>query len=232
MNSDVGPRSRARAVTLPARDTAGRWAWPRQARRAPRGAGTLPANRGRHGCGRAAGRHSPRPGCGPQRAGASLAPLRTRPEEPFIVPQGFSTLQFRKGLHSSPLFLSPGPSQRSRHRFLASTPPSQSVSPSAHAPSPVEGRVNPLFAREAQHPADHVAVMGAPAFVTHLRPAVGKPDFDQSLGHWQRPPAPPHGGPKSHFFHLQVLFYLGRGPQAEDGVSVATFICPATLKEP
>lgn len=145
-----------------------------------------------------------------------------------MVPQDFSTLQFSRGLHISPLFRSPGspsapaPSEVSQHHSLTS----------ALVPSPVEGHVDPLFAREAQHPADHVAVMGAPSFVTHLRPAVRKPDFDQSLSHGQGPPAPPNGWSNSYLLHLQVMLYLGMGPQVEEGIPMTPFICPATLKEP
>lgn len=103
-------------------------------------------------------------------------------------------------------------------------------STSAHVPSPVESRVDPLFAGEAQHPTDHVAVVGAPAFVTHFPPAVEKPDFNQSLSHWQGSPAPPNCWSKSHLLHLQVMLYLGMGPQAE-GFPVAPFTRPATLRE-
>lgn len=78
-----------------------------------------------------------------------------------------------------------------------------------------------------------MAVVGAPAFVTHLRPAFRKPDFDQSLGHGQGPPAPADDGwSKAHLLHLQVMVYLRMGSQAEEGIPGAPFICPAILMEP
>lgn len=110
---ELAPGSRPRRNRNRPR-TAGRWAWPREAWRALGDAESLPANRWRHG-------HRPtpratRPGCGPERAEALFAPIQTRPEEPFMVPQDFSTLQVGKGLHISPLLQSPGPSLGSRHQ--------------------------------------------------------------------------------------------------------------------
>lgn len=108
----------------------------------------------------------------------------------------------------------PGPAQMSPKAIHQGAPQSRPAPPGARGPSPVEGRVDPLFAGEAQHPADHVAVVGAPAFVAHLRPAVRKPDFHQPLRHGQGSSAPPNGGSNSHLLHLQVMLYLGAGPQA------------------
>lgn len=78
------------------------------------------------------------------------------------------------------------------------------------APAPVEGHVDSLFSREAQHTADYVAVVGTPAFVTHLRPAFRKPDFNQALSHRQGSPAPLHRWTESHLLHLQLVLHLRR----------------------
>ena len=50
------------------------------------------------------------------------------------------------------------------------------------------------------------------------------PYFHQSLGHGQRPPAPPHGRSESHLFHLQVLFYLGCGHKRRKECQGALFL--------
>lgn len=96
----------------------------------------------------------------------------------FMVAHDFPALQLHNSFPTafllSPTIPDPCPVPR----------PSQ-VSPPrpARSPSPVEGRVDPLLSGEAQHPADHAAVVGAPAFVTHFGPAVRKPDFNQALSH-------------------------------------------------
>lgn len=90
-------------------------------------------------------------------------------------------------------------------------------------PSPVEGHVDSLFSRETQHTADYVTVVGTPAFVTHLRPAFRKPDFNQALSHRQGSPAPLHSWSESHFLHLELMIHL-RWDQTEAGERIIVAI--------
>lgn len=90
-------------------------------------------------------------------------------------------------------------------------------------PAPVEGHVDSLFSRETQHTADYVTVVGTPAFVTHLRPAFRKPDFNQALSHRQGSPAPLHSWSESHFLHLELMIHL-RWDQTEAGERIIVAI--------
>ena len=165
-------------------------------------------------------------------ARASLVPAADPPRGPLHGPRFFSSLVSQRAPHFPRLSRWTSPFGGPSTPLLNKRPSAPVRCASARVPSPVEGHVDPLFAREAQHPADHVAVVRSPAFVTHLRPAVRKPDFDQPLSHGQGPSAPSNGWPKSHLLHLQVMLYLGMGPQAEEGTPVAPFTCPAPLKKP
>lgn len=118
-------------------------------------------------------------------------------------------------LHGFPVAHAIAVSLRSLWTSHSASRPLQSLK-TPLVPAPVEGHVDSLFSREAQHTADYVAVVGTPAFVTHLRPAFRKPDFNQALSHRQGSPAPLHGWSKSHLLHLQLMLHL-RQDQPETG---------------
>lgn len=221
LNSDRRLPRHARALGCSnSRQPASCGAWPLLSQRTP-GAETLPASQWPHGL---------RPGT----PGLESHWGRSRASSGSLAwSHKFPGFQFPPRNDSIFSRYSGAPFPRSLDT-LQPQPAAPRPAPRARAPAPVESRVDPLFVREAQHPADHVAVVSAPTFVTHLRPAVREPDFHQPLGHGQGAPAPSNSGSQSHLLHLQVMLYLGGGggvgPQAKGGNLIAPFRCPATLQ--